>query len=138
ACGLHWVHRLRRNARECEDPAWQARLDRLAQRFGLAGIRLAIFDDAGGPPPLGVWRPMVLGPAWPLARLPAERLEALLAHELAHIRRYDYLANLLQRAAEALMFHHPVVWWLSQRIRHEREQAADHLAAAVIGEPRRL
>ena len=81
---------------------------------------------------------MVLVPASLLARMPVEMLEALLAHELAHIRRHDYLANLLQRAAEALLFHHPVVWWLSQRIRHEREQATDMLAASVTGEPRRL
>ncbi len=138
AGGLRWVHRLRRAARDCEDPAWQTRLDRLAQRFGLSGVRLAIFDDTGGPLSIGVWRPMVLVPASLLARMPVDMLEALLAHELAHIRRYDYLANLLQRAAEALMFHHPVVWWLSHHIRHEREQAADRLAAAVIGEPRRL
>ncbi len=136
--GLRWVHRLRRDARDCEDRAWQARLDRLAQRFGLSGVRLAVFDADGGPLCAGLWRPMVLVPASLLARMPVEMLEALLAHELAHIRRHDYLANLLQRAAEALLFHHPVVWWLSHRIRHEREQAADRLAAEAIGEPRRL
>ena len=138
AGGLRWVHRLQRDARDCEDDVWQTRLDRLAQRFGLTGVRLAVFDDTGGPLSTGIWRPMVLVPASLFAGMPVEMLEALLAHELAHTRRHDYLANLLQRAAEALLFHHPVVWWLSHRIRHEREQAADHLAAAVIGEPRRL
>ena len=142
AGGLRWVHRLQRDALDIEDDVenqvWQTRLDRLAQRFGLSGVRLAVFDDTGGPLSTGFWRPMVLVPASLLARMPVEMLEALLAHELAHIRRHDYLANLLQRAAEALLFHHPVVWWLSQRIRHEREQAADMLAASVTGEPRRL
>ena len=136
--GLRWVHRLQRDARDCDDKVWQTRLDRLAQRFGLSGVRLAVFEDSGGPLSTGIWRPMVLVPTALFARMPVEMLEALLAHELAHIRRHDYLANLLQRAAEALLFHHPVVWWLSHRIRHEREQAADHLAAAVICEPRRL
>lgn len=140
--GLRWVHRLQRDALDVENDiehqAWQSRLDRLAQRFGLSGVRLAVFHDIGGPLSAGLWRPMVLVPASLLARMPVDMLEALLAHELAHIRRHDYLANLLQRAAEALLFHHPVVWWLSQRIRHEREQAADRLAVAVTGEPRRL
>jgi beta-lactamase regulating signal transducer with metallopeptidase domain/chaperonin cofactor prefoldin len=138
AGGLRWVHRLQRDARDCEDQTWQTRLDRLAQRFGLSGVRLVVSDDASGPLSTGILRPMVLVPASLFARMPVEMLEALLAHELAHIRRYDYLANLLQHAAEALLFHHPVVWWLSNRIRHEREQAADSLAVAVIGEPRRL
>lgn len=142
AGGLRWVHRLQRHALDVEgdveQQTWQTRLDRLAQRFGLSGVRLAVFDDTGGPLSTGFWRPMVLVPASLLARMPVDMLEALLAHELAHIRRHDYLANLLQRAAEALLFHHPVAWWLSQRIRHEREQAADMLAASVTGEPRRL
>jgi len=138
AGGLRWVHRMQRDARDCEDPAWQRRLDRLAQRFGLSGVRLAVLDDSDGPLSTGIWRPMVLVPASLFARMPVEMLEALLAHELAHIRRRDYLVNLLQRAAEAMLFHHPVVWWLSHRIRREREQVADHLAAAAIGEPRRL
>lgn len=142
AGGLRWVHRLRRDALDVGDDVesqlWQTRLDRLAQRFGLSGVRLAVIDDTGGPLSTGFLRPMVLVPASLLARMPVDMLEALLAHELAHIRRHDYLANLLQRAAEALLFHHPVVWWLSQRIRHEREQAADMLAASVTGEPRRL
>ena len=142
AGGLSWVHRLQRDTLDIGDDVesqlWQTRLDRLAQRFGLSGVRLAVFDDTGGPLSTGFLRPMVLVPASLLARMPVDMLEALLAHELAHIRRHDYLANLLQRAAEALLFHHPVVWWLSQRIRHEREQAADMLAASITGEPRRL
>lgn len=81
---------------------------------------------------------MVLLPSALLARMPVELVEALLAHELAHIRRHDYLVNLLQSAVEALLFHHPVTWWLSHRIRVERERIADALAAEAIGEPRRL
>jgi hypothetical protein len=65
-------------------------------------------------------------------------LEALLAHELAHVRRHDYLVNLLQSAIEILLFYHPAVWWLSHRIRIERELIADDLAASALDEPRRL
>ena len=81
---------------------------------------------------------MVLLPTALLARMPVALVEALLAHELAHVRRHDYLVNLLQGAVEAMLFHHPVTWWLSHRIRIEREQIADQLAAEAIGEPRRL
>ena len=139
--GLRWVARLRRSAQASDDPTWQRRLDGLAQRFGLPAVHLAVLDDASqisGPLSAGVLRPMVLMPAALLTRMPVEMIDALLAHELAHIRRHDYLVNLLQRIAEALLFHHPVVWWLSHRIRLERELVADALAAGVIGEPRRL
>jgi D-alanyl-D-alanine endopeptidase (penicillin-binding protein 7) len=65
-------------------------------------------------------------------------LEALLAHELGHVRRHDYLVNLVQNVVETLLFYHPAVWWISRRIRHEREQIADDFAARQLGEPRRL
>jgi predicted nucleic acid-binding Zn-ribbon protein len=86
----------------------------------------------------GWWRPVVLLPTGLLARMPVDLIEALLAHELAHIRRHDYLVNLLQNAIEAVLFYHPVTWWLSHRIRVEREQIADQLAAEVVCAPRRL
>ncbi|MCG8648457.1 MAG: M56 family metallopeptidase, partial [Pirellulales bacterium] len=63
--------------------------------------------------------------------MPSEMLEAVLAHELAHIRRYDYLINLLQTVIETLLFHHPGVWWISRRIRAERVCCCDDLALSV-------
>lgn len=59
----------------------------------------------------------------------------MLAHELAHIRRRDYLVNLLQALSETLLFYHPAVWWLSARIRHERELCCDDLVVATCGDP---
>ncbi|HXA48397.1 MAG TPA: M56 family metallopeptidase [Burkholderiaceae bacterium] len=70
--------------------------------------------------------------------MPPDLLEALLAHEVAHIKRFDYLINFIQSTVEILLFYHPVVWWISGRIRREREQIADDLAAGILGEPRRL
>jgi hypothetical protein len=90
------------------------------------------------PATTGWVRPVVLLPVALLSRLPADLVEALLAHELAHIRRHDYLVNLLQNAVEAVLFYHPVVWWLSHRIRVEREQVADQLASEVACAPRKL
>ena len=138
AGGLWWVRRLQHRAWPDAGGHWQARADALASRLGLArGVRLRLFDG-DAPLAIGWWRPMVLLPAALLARMPAGLLEALLAHELAHIRRHDYLVNLLQAVVEALLFYHPVVWWLSRRIRHERELIADDLAADALGDRRSL
>lgn len=92
------------------------------------------------PSPLtvGWWRPVVIVPASLITGLSPAFLEALLAHELAHVRRADYLFNIVQGVVEALLFFHPVVWWLSRRMRAERELIADALAAQVLSEPRQL
>jgi beta-lactamase regulating signal transducer with metallopeptidase domain len=136
--GCGWVGRLRAGAR-LPDSRWQGRFDELAVHVGLrAPVPLRISDALDTPVAAGWWRPMVLVPAALLARMPADLLEALLAHELAHVRRRDYLVNLLQGVVETLLFYHPVVWWLSRRVRVEREQIADDLASRAIGDPRRL
>ncbi|WP_349742377.1 M56 family metallopeptidase [Roseateles cavernae] len=140
--GLACVARWRRRSRPA--PAlWQTRLDQLARRMGLGpsvALRVlpAAVDVAAGPFTVGWWRPVVLLPAGLLTGLPAPLLEALLAHELAHVRRWDYLAHLLQKVVEALLFFHPVIWWLSRRLRIERELVADALAAEQLGAPRQL
>lgn len=137
--GLAWVRRMRQAPQSPLQRAWQARLDGLAVHFGLArGVALRLVDGLASPVSAGWWRPVVLVPAGLLTRMPADLIEALLAHELAHIRRHDYLVNLLQNAVEALLFYHPVTWWLSRRIRLERELIADRLAAEVACSPRRL
>src|SRR4029453_8886762 len=69
-------------------------------------------------------------------QLSPAQLEAILAHELAHVRRHDYLLNLIQTAIETLLFFHPAVWWMSRRIRTEREHAADDLALRATGNNR--
>ncbi len=137
--GLWWVARRSRSAGSLPAPYWQARVDVLARRFGITrAVRLGVVGDLPGPVTAGLWRPVLLLPASLLTGMPPELLEALLAHELAHIRRLDYLVNLVQSAIEILLFYHPAVWWLSHRIRIEREQVADDLAASMLGEPRRL
>ncbi len=138
--GLAWVGRLRRQA--VKAPAiWQARLDALALRMGLrrsGEIPLKLHAGLASPVTVGFWHPVILLPAALLSGMPVALLEALLAHELAHVRRWDYLVNLLQSVAEALLFFHPVVWWLSARMRAEREQVADALAAQALQDPQQL
>ena len=80
-------------------------------------------------------RPVVLLPVSAVTGLSRPQLEAVIAHELAHIRRYDAFINIFQVAVETLLFYHPVVWWLGKRIRTEREHCCDDDAVAVCGSP---
>ena len=139
ALGVAWLGRLRATPQGPAHAAWQARLDALCAVLGLhRPVALRLVDSIDSPASAGWWRPVVLLPTALIARMPHELIEALLAHELAHIRRHDYLVNLMQGVVEALLFYHPVTWWLSRQIRNEREHIADRLAAQATGEPRRL
>ena len=130
--GLWWIARAGRSPRS--DAAWQARVTAMAGRFGIGRpVRLRIVDNMACPVTAGWWRPVVLLPASLLTGMPPALLEALVAHELAHVRRADYLVNVLQNVVETLLFYHPAVWWLSRCIRVERERIADDLAAQFVG-----
>jgi len=127
------VHRLRRRAQPISaELASGAAM--LARRLGLRpapgvfaveNIREAVV--------VGILRPMVLLPASWLVEMTPEALEAVIAHELAHVRRWDLWVNLFQRLVETLLFYHPAVWWLSRRIRLEREMCCDEMAVAATG-----
>ena len=84
---------------------------------------------------IGYLRPAILIPAGMLTGLPAAQIEAILLHELAHIRRADYLVALAQSAVEGLLFYHPAVWWISGVLRAERENCCDDFAIAIQGDP---
>jgi beta-lactamase regulating signal transducer with metallopeptidase domain len=114
---------------------WQERMDGLARAIGVARkVRLLVSSRVDVPAVLGWVRPVVLAPVGALTGLPAQHVEALLAHELAHIRRNDYLINVLQGVVEAVLFYHPAVWWVSKQIRTERELCCDDLAVATGGD----
>ena len=117
--------------------AWQLSARQLAARIGVSrSVRVLVSALVPVPAVVGWLRPVVLLPVGALAGLPAEHVEALLAHELAHIRRHDYLVNMLQGVAEALLFYHPAVWWVSGHIRAEREHCCDDIAVAIGGDVR--
>lgn len=107
----------------------------LARRLGIARA-VKLLESAAVPVPavIGWLRPVILVPASALAGLSPQQLEAVLAHELAHVRRHDYLINLLQAAVETLLFYHPAVWWVSSQMRRERENCCDDLAVAICGD----
>jgi len=117
--------------------ALESVLARLRARLGVER-RVILLESVrvNVPTALGVLRPAILLPFSSLTGLSPEAIEAVLAHELAHVRRHDYLVNLLQTAAETLLFYHPAVWWVSRRIRIERENCCDDLAVAATGDSR--
>ncbi len=114
---------------------------RAAELAGRLGIRRAIGLWASPlidvPAVVGWIKPVILLPVGAVTGLSVEQLEAILAHELAHVRRCDYLINLIQTVVEILGFYHPAVWWISHRIRDERENCCDDLAVQVCGDSRR-
>jgi hypothetical protein len=134
--GSWWsVSRLRRQATQPADASWQSLLVRLQDRLRVSRqVQLVESALVEVPAVIGWLRPVILLPATAMTGLTTEQLEALLAHELAHVRRQDYLVNLLQTIVETLLFYHPAVWWLSHRIRIEREHCCDDLAASVCGD----
>jgi GWxTD domain-containing protein len=116
-------------------PHWQERLQLLLRRVRCSrAVVLLESTLADTPVTLGFLRPVILMPVGVLAGLPAEQVEAILLHELAHVRRYDYLVNLLQGLVEGLLFYHPAVWWVSHVIRGEREVCCDEIAAKACGD----
>ncbi len=109
-------------------------LEQMAERLRLRqGVQILQSTLTRVPIVIGYLRPVILLPASVLAGVPTSQLEAILAHELAHVRRHDFLVNLLQTLIETVFFYHPAVWWLSHRIRVERENCCDDLAVAALG-----
>ncbi len=127
--------RLRRRSEPVDDSAILAAFARQARALGLRFTpAIAFCRDVAVPTVVGAIRPMILLPLSAVSGLTTEQIEVLLAHELAHIRRYDHLVNILQRLIEAVLFFHPAVWFISRRIRIERENCCDDLVLAVGGQ----
>jgi Zn-dependent protease with chaperone function len=132
--GLAVVQRLRRRGLAAPPLATLHQLARLVEALRVsAPVRLYESALVRVPTAIGWLRPVILLPASAVTGLSPDQLELIVAHELAHIRRHDYLANLFQTAAETLLFYHPAVWWASHRMRIEREHCCDDLAVAACG-----
>ena len=137
AAGCWRVRRLHAVARGEAMSRWQSVAEDLASRLDLRR-RFSIVDSArvATPTVVGWLHPIVMLPIAALSGLTPRQVEAILAHELAHIRRHDFIVNLLQTLAETALFYHPAVWWISARIRAEREHCCDDVAVAVCGDAR--
>jgi beta-lactamase regulating signal transducer with metallopeptidase domain len=135
AYGWLYAQRVRTYGTRPLDETWQQALERLCRRLRvMRPVRLLESAFVKVPTAIGWLRPIILLPAGAVIGLTPQQLEAILAHELAHIRRHDYLINLLQAVIETLLFYHPAVWWVSGRIREEREHCCDDLAVGVCGD----
>ena len=113
-------------------PEIQSLATRVAGRLALDRVVRVVESSAVTVPAMIGWmKPVVLLPAAALAGLSPGQVEALIAHELAHVRRHDYLVNLIQTIVETLLFYHPAVWWISRQVRRDREHCCDDLAVGV-------
>jgi ankyrin repeat protein/beta-lactamase regulating signal transducer with metallopeptidase domain len=133
--GWMQLQRLRRRLVKQVYDSLQYRLKQLANKLGV-NRKICLLGSAlvQVPTVIGWLKPVILLPASALTGLSTEQLEAMLAHELAHIKRFDYLFNMLQTVVEILGFYHPAVWWVSYKIRAEREICCDDLALSICSD----
>jgi multidrug efflux pump subunit AcrA (membrane-fusion protein) len=136
ATGLVGSWRLRQHSILIQHGDLAERCRRLGSALGIVRhVGVGICERLAGPILLGIMRPLILLPPAALTGWSVAQLEMVLVHELAHVRRWDSLVNLVQRVVEALLFFHPVVWWVSAWIRLERESCCDDVVVAHTGKP---
>lgn len=131
-----WLHvrRLQRQGLSPLADPIRRMCDDLMQKLGVRrAVQFAQSTLVKVPTVVGHLRPLVLLPASAISGLSTTEIELIIAHELAHVRRHDYLVNLAQTVVEAVLFFHPGVWWVSRQIRHERENCCDDLAVQHCG-----
>ena len=136
ALGWLGAHSLTRKGHRPLERRWREVGEDLSRRLGVKRVvRFLASTRISSPGTVGWLRPVVLVPSSLLSGLPPAQIEALLAHELAHVRRHDYLVKLIQSIIEVLLFYHPAVWWVSHRVQIEREHCCDDLAVDLSGDP---
>ena len=127
---MRWqLEQVRRRARTLVPEELERSFNRIRKHLQVGQrVALRVSTEVISPLAMGVWRATVILPVSTVMGLPMEELEAVLAHELGHIRRWDYLWNLLQTAIESVLFFHPSVWSLSRAVRERREICCDEIA----------
>jgi len=135
--GMATVGRLRQYKILAVPLDWENRLSILLGKMGIPqSVKLLQSGLVNVPVVLGVLKPVILVPIGLLSNIPPEQAESILLHELAHIRRKDYLVNLLQRFVDAIFFFNPSLLWISSLIRQEREACCDDLVVSTTGQKR--
>ncbi len=136
AGGLLYIQRLRFTGLSDIDGYWSNRLKEFAAKVKIDRL-VHVYESARVRVPIAIGhlKPIILLPIGMLSGLPGDQVEAILIHELAHIKRYDFLVNLFQSFIETLFFYHPVVWWISSAINSERENCCDDIAVQICGDP---
>ena len=134
AAGLWGAERLRRRSRPVFDDALSALCDRLADAIGVSSrVPVGVCERVAAPLLLGIAPPLIVLPSALVTGWSPEQVELVLLHELAHVRRWDNLVNLLQRVVESALFFHPAVWVLSGWVRREREHCCDQIVVQLTG-----
>jgi beta-lactamase regulating signal transducer with metallopeptidase domain len=134
AGGFLLLEHRRRKHSTAPNPHILAMCGELQRQLGLnCAIRYLECNWLQAPAVIGWFRPIILLPVCAVTGLSEEQLRAVIAHELAHIQRLDAFVNLFQILVEALLFYHPVMWWLTRRIRTERELCCDEIAVSLAG-----
>jgi bla regulator protein blaR1 len=130
-----YVQQLRAEGIRLTEPRVQSLFRRIADTLQVRQT-VHLFESVrvNTPMVIGFVKPVILLPVGLVTGLTTKQVEAVLAHELAHIKRYDYLVNLLQSLVEVVYFFHPALWWLSVRVREEREHCCDDIAIQVCGD----
>ncbi len=124
---LWLIRKIRKNGEQAAG-IWVARFDRMIEQAGIRSkVRLLVSTHAQTPFLTGIIRPLVIVPAGMLTQLPFGQVEAILMHELFHLRRYDHIVNLIQRIIEIVLFYNPAAWSISGIIRRERENCCDDM-----------
>lgn len=133
--GLWQIHGLKKQARPAPDSV-EYRFKAALRRFGLSGkVTIRLHPAINGPFVVGALRSVVYLPMSAVTSLSPEQLDAVLSHELEHIRRADYVWNLIQSLIETLFFYHPAVWWIGGKLREQRELCCDDAAITSCGDP---
>ena len=133
--GLNGVYHLRKHKTYAAGKQWDEKLAILAEKLGLSqSVKIMQSGIAQAPMVVGHFKPLILIPLGLLTGLSNAEVEAILSHELAHIKRKDYLVNLLQSFIEIVFFFNPAVLWVSQLIKTEREHCCDDLAIACVSD----
>ncbi|MEZ4826886.1 MAG: M56 family metallopeptidase [Bacteroidia bacterium] len=130
--GYYGLIRLSRREVQLPPEIWLTRLGQLAKEAGIRRVvNMRISGIADGPMTLWHLRPLILIPAGMLSGMSPDHIEAIIIHELAHIRRADFLVNFIQTLIETVLFYHPALWWISGRIRDLREECCDDRVLAT-------
>ncbi|MFK7920519.1 MAG: M56 family metallopeptidase [Bacteroidia bacterium] len=127
--GWLYLEYLRRSGQHIVPLQWQEQVEQLSLKLNIKRhVRLLESNLLDHPITMGFLKPIILFPIGMISQMSPEQIEAILLHELAHIKRADYLVNYFQSIVEIVLFYHPAVWWISQDLRESREHCCDDLA----------
>jgi bla regulator protein blaR1 len=134
--GIIYIHRLKTHGVQTVDLELESLLPQMIDKIKF-GRPIKLFKSilVHVPITIGYLKPVILLPLGIIGVLPQNQIEAIIAHEIAHIKRYDFIVNIFQTLAETVFFYHPMMWWISSVIRAERENCCDDIAIELCGNP---